>query len=192
MSTFLGRLVAIAGAVFIGALVVFLFLAARPNLLQRIAHAVIGAVVPERFREPLVDLVGGVIDGLECLRSERDVLVVFGVTLWVWILETVKYWLVSFAFDLQLPYVGIILMGGVVNLLTALPSLPGYIGTFEAGGIKVLEIIGAAPGPAGSYVLVLHAILLIPVTLLGLVFMAREGVRWAEVWEVDRSESKAR
>jgi hypothetical protein len=41
-------------------------------------------------------------------------------------------------------------------------------------------------------VLVLHAILLIPVTLLGLVFMAREGVRWAEVWEVDRSESKAR
>ena len=131
------------------------------------------------------------IAGLECLRSERDVLVVFGVTLWVWILETVKYWLVSFAFDLQLPYVGIILMGGVVNLLTALPSLPGYIGTFEAGGIKVLEIIGAAPGPAGSYVLVLHAILLIPVTLLGLAFMAREGVRWTEVWEVDRSKSKA-
>jgi uncharacterized membrane protein YbhN (UPF0104 family) len=117
--------------------------------------------------------------------------VVFLVTLWVWILETVKYWLVSFAFDLQLPYVGIILMGGVVNLLTALPSLPGYIGTFEAGGIKVLEIIGAAAGPAGSYVLVLHAILLIPVTLLGLVFMAGEGVRWTEVWEIDRPESSA-
>jgi uncharacterized protein (TIRG00374 family) len=191
MSAFLGRLVVIASAVFLGALVVFLFLAAHPNLLQRIARAVIGAVVLERFRQPLFDLVGGVIDGLECLRSERDVLVVFGVTLWVWILETVKYWLVSFAFDLQLPYVGIILMGGVVNLLTALPSLPGYIGTFEAGGIKVLEIIGAAPGPAASYVLVLHAILLIPVTLLGLVFMAREGVRWTEVWEVDRSESNA-
>jgi hypothetical protein len=191
MSPFLGRLAVIASAVFVGALVVFLLLAARPGLLQRIAHAVIRAVVPERFRQPLLDLVEGVIAGLECLRSERDVLVVFGVTLWVWILETVKYWLVSFAFDLQLPYVGIILMGGVVNLLTALPSLPGYIGTFEAGGIKVLEIIGAAPGPAGSYVLVLHAILLIPVTLLGLVFMAREGVRWADVWEVDRSESKA-
>ncbi|MGD8998313.1 MAG: lysylphosphatidylglycerol synthase transmembrane domain-containing protein [Anaerolineae bacterium] len=188
MSAFLGRLVVIASAIFFGALVVFLFLAARPGLLERIAHAVIEAVVPERFRQPLFDLVDGVIDGLECLRSERDVLVVFGVTLWVWILETVKYWLVSFAFDLQLPYVGIVLMGGVVNLLTALPSLPGYIGTFEAGGIKVLEIIGAPAGPAGSYVLVLHAILLIPVTLLGLVFMAGEGVRWTEIWEVERSQ----
>jgi hypothetical protein len=78
----------------------------------------------------------------------------------------------------------------VVNLLTALPSLPGYIGTFHAGGIRVLEMIGAAPGPAGSYILVLHASLLIPVTLLGLVFMAREGVRWTDVWEVDASESQ--
>jgi uncharacterized protein (TIRG00374 family) len=191
MSAFLGRLVVIASAIFFGALVVFLFLAARPGLLQRIAHTVIETVIPERFRQPLFDLVEGVIEGLECLRSERDVLVVFGVTLWVWILETIKYWLVSFAFDLRLPYVGIVLMGGVVNLLTALPSLPGYIGTFEAGGIKVLETMGAAPGPAGSYVLVLHAILLIPVTLLGIVFMAREGVRWTEVWEVDGSEFAA-
>jgi uncharacterized protein (TIRG00374 family) len=190
MSTFLSRLVVSASAAFLGGLVVFLFLAAQPDLLHRIAHTVVERIIPEQFRQPLFDLVEGVIEGLECLRSERDVLVVFGVTLLVWILETVKYWLVSFAFDLQLPYVGIILMGGVVNLLTALPSLPGYIGTFEAGGIKVLEIIGAPPGPAGSYVLVLHAILLFPVTLLGLVFMAREGVRWTEVWEVNRSESR--
>ena len=51
--------------------------------------------------------------------------------------------------------------------MTALPSLPGYIGTFELG-IKVLEGIGAPSAAAGSYVLVLHAILLLPVTLLGL------------------------
>jgi uncharacterized protein (TIRG00374 family) len=191
LSPFLSRVVVIASVIFSAALVVFLVMAARPTLLQRLARSVIERAVPERFRQPLFGLVGGVIDGLECLRSERDVLVVFGVTLWVWILETVKYWLVSFAFDLQLPYVGIILMGGVVNLLTALPSLPGYIGTFEAGGIKVLEIIGVAPGPAGSYVLVLHAILLIPVTLLGLVFIAREGVRWAEVWGVEDARTAA-
>ena len=74
------------------------------------------------------------------------------------------------------------LMGGAVNLLTALPSLPGYIGSFELG-IKVLEGIGAPSAGAGSYVLVLHAILLLPVTLLGLIFMALEGVRWTEIGE---------
>lgn len=184
MSAFLSRLVTVASAVFFGALVVFLALAARPNLLRRVAHGLIARTVPRRFRPPLVGLVEGVVAGLESLRSGRDVMVLFGVTLWVWLLETAKYWLVSFAFaGLHLSYVGIVLMGGAVNLLTALPSLPGYIGTFELG-IKILEGIGTPSAPAGSYILVLHAILLLPVTLLGLVFMALEGVKWAEVWEV--------
>lgn len=181
LSTFLSRLVVVASAVFLGALIVFLVLSARPDLLRRIAQALIERLVPVRFRSPLLSLVEGVLVGLESLRSGRDVLILFGVTLWVWILETGKYWLVSFAFaGLRLPYVAILLMGGAVNLLTALPSLPGYIGTFELG-IKILEGIGAPPSLAGSYILVLHAILLLPVTLLGLVFMALEGVRWADV-----------
>ena len=185
MSAFLSRLVTVASVVFFGALAVFLFLAARPDLLRRLAHLLIDHLVPVRFRPPLLGFVEGVIAGLESLRSGRDVVVLFGVTVWVWVLETFKYWLVSFAFDLHLPYAGILLMGGAVNLLTALPSLPGYIGTFELG-IKVLEGIGAPSAQAGSYVLVLHAILLIPVTLAGLIFMALEGVRWAEVGEAAR------
>jgi uncharacterized protein (TIRG00374 family) len=187
LSRFLSQLVTIASIVFFGALVVFLFLAAQPDLLRRIARAVIERLVPGRLRPPLLNLVEGVVTGLESLRSGRDVLVIFGVTLWVWILETAKYWVVSFAFpDLHLSYVGILLMGGAVNLLTALPSLHGYIGTFETG-IKILESIGAPPAPAGSYILVLHAILLIPVTLLGLVFMGMEGVQWTKVWEARES-----
>ncbi len=192
MSAFLSQLVTIASAVFFGALVVFLFLASQPDLLRRVARGLIESMMPEQFRDPLLDLVEGVVVGLESLRSGRDVLVVFGVTLWVWILETAKYWLVSFAFDLHLPYVGIVLMSGVVNLLTVLPSLPGYVGTFELGGITILEMLGAPAASAGSYVLVLHAILLLPVTLLGLVFMGMEGVRWAEVMDqVSSSESEA-
>ena len=186
LSAFLSRLVTVASAVFVGALVVFLFLAARPDLLRRIAHVLIERLVPARFRPPLLDLAEGVVVGLESLRSGRDVLVLFGITLCVWMLETAKYWLVSFAFaDLHLPYVAILLMGGAVNLLTALPSLPGYIGTFELG-IKILEGIGAPSSLAGSYILVLHAILLLPVTLLGLVFMGREGVQWADLGEAAR------
>jgi len=187
LSTFLSQLVTVASLVFFGALVVFLFLAAQPDLLRRIAHVMIERLVPGWLRPPLLNLIEGVVTGLESLRSGRDVLVIFGVTLWVWILETLKYWLVSFAFpDLHLSYVGILLMGGAVNLLTALPSLPGYIGTFETG-IKILESIGIPSAPAGSYILVLHAILLIPVTLLGLVFMGMEGVQWTEVWQARES-----
>jgi len=190
LSAFLGRLVVVASTIFFGALIVFLFLAARPDLLRRLAHFLVDRLVPARLRPPLLGFVEGIVAGLESLRSGRDVVMLFAITLWVWALEVAKYWLVSFAFDLHLSYVGIMLMGGAVNLLTALPSLPGYIGTFELG-IKVLTGIGAPPTAAGSYVLALHVILLLPVTLMGLVFMALEGVRWTEVGKAVRLREAA-
>ncbi len=191
LSAFLSRLVTFAGIVFLSALVTFLFLAARPALLRRAAYFLIERAAPARLRPPLVSLSEGVIAGLASLRRGGDVLVLFGVTLVVWLIETAKYWLVSLAFpDLHLSYPGIMLMGGAVNLLTALPSLPGYIGTFETG-IKILTGIGAPPASAGSYVLVLHAILLLPVTLLGLFFMTVEGVRWTEVKRLGELEQRS-
>jgi len=130
LSAFLGRLVMVASGVFFGALAIFLVLAAHPDRLRQMAHWVLDRLVPPRIRPPLLNFLEGVIAGLEGLRSARDVLVLFGITVWVWLLEALKYWLVSFAFDLHLGYIGVMVMGGAVNLLTALPSLPGYIGTF--------------------------------------------------------------
>ena len=34
------------------------------------------------------------------------------------------------------------LMNGVVNLATTLPSAPGYVGTFDTPGIEVLQLYG--------------------------------------------------
>ncbi len=34
------------------------------------------------------------------------------------------------------------LMNGIVNLATTIPSAPGYVGTFDAPGIAVLEAYG--------------------------------------------------
>jgi len=174
------QLVIVASVVFVLALIAFLLLAAQPRLLQQLATWFIARLIPPRFRPVVQSLVAGVIAGLEVFRSLRDVLITFGFTLVVWLLETGKYWFVSQAFGLHLTYPVILLMGGAVNLLTALPSLPGYVGTFELG-ITILTSIGVAAGPAGSYVLVLHALLWFPVVAVALVFFAREGLSWTEV-----------
>jgi uncharacterized protein (TIRG00374 family) len=182
--------VVVAGVAFAAVLVLFLALASRPGLFLRVTRFFIERLVPAQFRPPLTGFVEGIVAGLESLRSGRDVLVLFGITVWVWLLETGKYWLVSFAFPaLQLSYGAILLMGGIVNLATALPSPPGYVGTFEIG-IPVLESIGAPKSVAGGYVLVLHAILLLPVTVLGLILMGREGLRWADVWQAQERSAQ--
>ena len=73
------------------------------------------------------------------------------------------------------------LMNGIVNLATTIPSAPGYIGTFDAPGIAVLTAYGVAQATAAGYTLVLHVALWLPITLLGAYFLAREGIHWTEL-----------
>ncbi len=176
----LRRPATIGAAVFVGALLFFLWIAARPQLLRRWAEAVIGHLVPRRWRAPLLGLVEGIVTGLTVFRRPQDVLITFGYTLAVWLLETGKYYLVSMAFGMRLPFTVILLMAGAVNLLTALPALPGYVGVFETG-IDILAWTGVDPTVAASYILVLHALLWFPVVALGLYFLFREGLSWRDV-----------
>ncbi len=92
------------------------------------------------------------------------------------------------AFDFQVSFFALMLMNGIVNLATTIPSAPGYIGTFDAPGIAVLSAFGVDQGVAAGYTLVLHAALWLPITLLGAYYMIREGISWKGGEVVDRAE----
>ena len=59
------------------------------------------------------------------------------------------------AFDFNVSFFALMLMNGVVNLATTLPSAPGYIGTFDGPGIAVLTLYGVDPAVATAYTLTL-------------------------------------
>jgi uncharacterized membrane protein YbhN (UPF0104 family) len=99
----------------------------------------------------------------------------------IWLLETGKYWFVMRAFPFQVSYFALMLMNGIVNLTTTLPSAPGYVGTFDAPGIALLEAYGITPEVAAGYTLVLHAALWLPITLVGAYYFARESLSWTKV-----------
>jgi len=82
----------------------------------------------------------------------------------------------------------LMLMNGIVNLSTTLPSAPGYIGTFDAPGIALLGAYGVEPALAAGYTLVLHAALWLPITVVGGYFFAKEGINWSKEIEATRSE----
>jgi uncharacterized protein (TIRG00374 family) len=131
-------------------------------------------------RQPVLELSGRFLEGLRSLRSFRSVLMIFGTSIVIWLLETVKYWFVMHAFDFQVSFFALMLMNGVVNLATTLPSAPGYVGTFDAPGIAVLTLYGVEVVVATAYTLVLHAALWLPITLLGIYYMFREHLGWSD------------
>jgi uncharacterized protein (TIRG00374 family) len=175
------REVAIWGSVaFFGALAVFLVAAMFPASTDRLVTWLIERLAPARLREKTLGITRRFLDGLESLRSPFDVLMVFFTSVLIWLLETVKYWFVMHAFSFSVSFFALMLMNGVVNLATTIPSAPGYLGTFDLPGIAVLQAYNIPREVAASYTFVLHFALWFPVTALGLYYMFREGIKWTE------------
>ena len=182
-SGFIGNIqqLAIWGSViFIGALVVFLLAAMFPLVTERIVIQIIGRVIPTRIREKTRGIALKFLTGLESLRSPKDALMVLVTTVIIWLLETGKYWFVMQGFDFQVSFFALMLMNGIVNIATTLPSAPGYIGTFDGPGIAVLAAYGVPAEIAAGYTLVLHAALWFPITILGACYYLRQPLRWGK------------
>lgn len=177
--------------VFITALLVFLLAAMFPQYTQKIADWFIQRFMPVRLREKTSQIARRFLTGLESLRSPQEALMIFFTSIIIWLFETGKYWFVMHAFNFEVSFFALMLMNGIVNLATTIPSAPGYLGTFDAPGIALLSAYGVPPEMATSYTLVLHAALWFPITALGAYYYLRQPLRWGskEVKTIQQSHS---
>lgn len=175
-----GALVTAFSALFFLALVVFLALAIRPARMGRAYAWLVDRIVPLRMRPRVHGLFDRFVEGLQSLRSPRELFFIMLSSTLIWLTETTKYWFVMQAFPFHVPFSVLMLMTAVVNLFTTLPSTPGYIGTFDAPGIAILAAYQVPKAIAAGYTLVLHVALWLPITALGALFMLFEHVGWGD------------
>lgn len=191
-SGFVGNIqeVALIGTgAFFGALLIFLLAAMFPARSLLIGGWFIDRLLPERLRARAAELMHRFLDGLASLRSPFSILMVFATSVVIWLLETGKYWFVMHAFNFSVSFFALMLMNGIVNLATTIPSAPGYIGTFDAPGIAVLVAYRVQQATAAGYTLVLHVALWLPITLVGAYFLTREGIHWSDSLRAEASQT---
>jgi hypothetical protein len=175
--------------VFVAALVVFFALAARPGLLRRVVN-VIGRILPATLRDLVTRLSEDVIDGLAGLRNPIDLAGAVVASYLTWAIEAVVYWIVSFAFGLDVSYWVMLTVVGAVNLAGLLPASPGQIGVFEFFASRVLIGVGIAETQATAYALLVHVVIWLPPTLLGFVMLARRGLGLSAVTRAHELEAE--
>jgi uncharacterized protein (TIRG00374 family) len=172
--------------IFLGVLGVFLLAAMFPQRTDAIVRWFIGHLVPMKLRGKAQEITNRFLGGLESLRSPREVVMVLVTSIVIWLLETGKYWFVMHAFPFEVSFFALMLMNGIVNLATTIPSAPGYVGTFDAPGIALLTAYNVPVEIATGYTLLLHAALWLAPTLVGAYFfIAREGMEWGKIPKVE-------
>ncbi len=159
---------------------VFVWMAGRQARMSQLYGWLAVRLLPPPVRSRADDIFQRFMDGIQSLSSPRDIGMIFLTSVAVWLMETVKYWFVMHAFDFNVSFLALMLMNGIVNLATTLPSAPGYLGTFDTPGIETLVAYGVGRDLAAAYTAVLHVALWVPVTAVGAWFFWREQLTWGD------------
>lgn len=173
-----GGFVAAAGTAVI--LAVFFLLAGRPEALGRAALRA-ERVLPARLAHLVARLAQTFAEGLAAVRNPQHLAMVLLWSVPLWLSIALGIWLVSLAFHIAFPFPAAFLVMTVLVVGVAVPT-PGAVGGFhEAYRFAVTTFFQAPNDRAVGAALILHAISFVPVTLLGIVFMAQEGLTLGRV-----------
>ena len=163
-----------AGASVVGLGLLFA-LAGHPERLGRAAGRV-EAVLPARAARLVAQFVEAFAQGLAVMRQPGRLAAALALSFPLWLSIAAGIWLTSQAFHITFPYTGSFLVMTLLVVGVAMPT-PGAIGGFHAAfQIAVETFFGASPDQAVGAAIVLHAVSFVPVTALGLLFMAQDGL----------------
>ncbi len=116
------------------------------------------------------------VHGLQMLRDRRMVLLVMLLSFIIWSIEVINYLVVMRGLGIALPLGAAAFALVVVNLGIMIPSSPGFVGTLQYFCVLALSVYAVPKDLALAYAIVLHAVMYIPITVLGLIFLARTGI----------------
>ncbi len=167
--------VRLSGLIFLAAVLVLFAIVASRRLADALVRLCLRPL-PQTLATKLEGLAASFLDGLGALRSPRDLAGVLIFSILGWLPESAMYALIGQGFGIGQPFGVYMLTTAAGNLGAMVPSTPGYVGVFDAPAKYVLVLSGVADSLATSFTLVLHAALLVPVILLGLVYLWQTGL----------------
>ena len=149
--------------------------AGHPERLGRLALRA-ERVLPVRLAQVVARFVESFVLGLAVMRQPGRLLVSLLVSVPLWLSIAAGIWLTSLAFHITVPYTGSFLVMTILVVGVAVPT-PGAVGGFHAAyQIAVQTFFGAPVDRAIGAAIVLHGISFLPVTIAGVIFMARDGL----------------
>jgi len=177
----LGNLVTTIVVLLGGLLAVLFCLLAFPRLFLRLAEG-IARLLPDRAAALLVDGLRSFIEGLASLRDPKLLAGALAWSFGFWAWNAVSFWLAFHAFGIDQGYATALFVQGVIAIGVAIPSAPGFFGTFHAAAVVGLhEVYGVATGATLAFAFGYHLGGFIPVTLMGLWYAGQIGLSWSDL-----------
>ena len=133
--------------------------------------------IPRRLATPLSQMLRSFGEGLAVLQAPaRHLFAMAGQSLLLWLTIALGVYWNNRAFGIELPFHSVFLILGFLTVGVAVPT-PGMVGGFhESYLLAVTEAFGVDKTVAAASGIALHALTNLPVLVLGLALIGREGL----------------
>ena len=144
-----------------------------------------------RFGRSASVLLRRFIDGLAIVRRPGQVAWMMAASLLLWTCIAASVWVTTLAYGIAIPFSGGMLLTGLVAIGVSIPTPAGVGGYHAAYEMGATALYGAQTDRAVAAAFATHFMAFGPITLLGLVLMAQEGLRMAQLAAFRRDRSLA-
>jgi uncharacterized membrane protein YbhN (UPF0104 family) len=178
-----------AGVVFTVALFAVIVMRLQAPLCLRILKWAT-SFLPDALAEKLLHIGERLLEGTACLQLDRYLVGILGLSVLIWIIEGMMFWVLFFAMGLPPALIAALLAMSMVNLGVLIPSTPAHTGPFHFFCREALLLMAVTTSKemAFGYAVVVHVLQFLPVTLLGLWSMRVFGVKLSAIWRLGSEE----
>ena len=127
---------------------------------------------------PVVALIHHISSGFMLAKRPLRLVLCILITISIWGFQIFSYYLFQYGcpgIHLTFPEMSMVLI--IVCFFIALPSVPGYWGLWEAGGIFAMMLFGIPASQSAGFTLANHALQIIPVIIIGLISAMLTSIR---------------
>lgn len=138
--------------------------------------------LPKAISKKAKAFLNSFFDGIEMLRSLKTFLLALAISiiLWTQMIATIYILLHGYGLNINLPLASTTVMIFVV-FSVLIPSSPGYFGVLQLAFIFSLNFFDIGKSDALACSVIYHLTQYIPITLIGILFLLKEGLSFKEI-----------
>jgi len=134
-------------------------------------------ILEKKFATFASNTMGNIVSGFALVKSPKRIYFCFVYSVLIWIFSGYSFFILAKGcpgIDLSIFEINAVMV--LICFSIALPSVPGYWGLWEAGGVFALSLFGVNQKDALGFTLINHAVHIFPVIFIGLVSAWVTGV----------------
>jgi uncharacterized protein (TIRG00374 family) len=145
--------------------------------------------IRDKVCAPLIRFVDNIALGFSLIKYPKKIMICAIYSLLVWIIAAFSYYVFSLGSPgVHLSFTEMFAVMVIICLFIALPSVPGFWGVWEAGGVFAMSVFGVSTNAAAGFTLANHGVQIIPVIMVGFISAIITSVN---IWQVSYQKKSA-